>query len=455
MGTTERNLLVIDDDRLFCHAVMHHFRDEFTVSCATTGEDGINWCLANRADVVLLDQKLPDCEGTALCEKILSCNEQTKIIFITGFPSFEHAVRALRNGAHDYLSKPVEFEELDLHVRLAFRTERLERVEQLQQLHHYQDAIRSRLLCLDGGLSCISDLVERAASNRVPVLITGETGTGKTAVAKAIHYLYGEDEEPFVDINCAVLPENLIEAELFGHERGAFTGADRRKKGLFEMAHGGSLFLDEIGEMPLHLQAKLLGVLDSGEIRRVGGDAVLPVNVRVVAATNVNLEKAVEEKRFREDLYYRLSVMRIHIPPLRERKGDITELVHHFIASIAPDRELRLGEGEIYRMGCYEWPGNVRELRNIIERAIILSDGRTILPSLLLQQKQAEQITLYPGSSNDRDIQPLAEVEREYILSVLHHFEENKSNTAKALGIARSTLIRKLEQYTQPVTDSK
>lgn len=232
MKRLEKNLLVIDDDTLFCHSVEKYFDSELSVSCVGTGQQGVRWCSENRVDVVLLDQKLPDGEGLELCERILACNDRTKIIFITAFPSFEHAVTALRKGAHDYLSKPVELEELDLHVKHAFRTVQLEQVEQIQQLREHQNSIQNRLLCLEGGLAPIRDLVERAAVNRVPVLITGETGTGKTAVAKAIHYLHGDGKQPFIDVNCAVLPENLIESELFGHERGRSPAPTREKRAI-------------------------------------------------------------------------------------------------------------------------------------------------------------------------------------------------------------------------------
>lgn len=446
MRRLEKNLLVIDDDSLFCHSVEKYFHPELSVSCVGTGQQGVRWCSENRVDVVLLDQKLPDGEGLELCKRILACNDRTKIIFITAFPSFDHAVKALRNGAHDYLSKPVELEELDLHVKHAFRTVHLEQVEQIQQLRERQNSIQNRLLCLEGGLAPIRDLVERAADTRVPVLITGETGTGKTAVAKAIHYLHGDGKQPFIDVNCAALPENLIESELFGHERGAFTGADKKRKGLFEMADGGSLFLDEIGELPLHLQAKLLGVMDTGEIRRLGSGTSFTVDVRVVAATNVELEKAVADNRFREDLYYRMSVMRIHVPPLRERKADVDELVHHFIREIAPDRKLHIDREEITRLKQYSWPGNVRELRNIIERAIILSRGRHILPSQLVQH-QSTETECVEGTGNEKAISTLEEVEKRYIREVFQHCNKNRTQTAKALGIARSTLIRKIDQY--------
>ena len=333
----KKTLLVIDDDRLFCESVSLFFSGtEFWVESRNLGMEGLSWCRNNRADVVLLDQNLPDYSGLDLCARILELSDQTKIIFITAYPSFDHAVQALRRGACDYLSKPMELEELRLAVTRAARTSELERLEQLHKYKSHNESRASILVGKNGGLSTVSELVGLAARSRAPVLITGETGTGKNVVAKAIHYLRDDESPAFVGANCAALPESLIESEFFGHEKGAFTGASSLKKGLFEMADCGTLFLDEIGELPLHLQAKLLGVLDEGIFRRVGGNVDHKVDVQIVAATNIDLEKAIEEKRFRQDLYYRMSVMRIHLPPLRERTGDIKELAEHFIENFTP-----------------------------------------------------------------------------------------------------------------------
>jgi two-component system, NtrC family, response regulator AtoC len=451
MSSSHKTLLIIDDDKLFCDSVCTFFtKENFRTVAVNTGQLGLDWCEKNRVDVILLDQKLPDISGIDLCKKLLCLHEQVKIIFITAFPSFDHAVGALRNGAHDYLSKPLELEELILAINLAFRTVQLEKVEQVQNLKDNKDSLQNRLLGLEGGLESLRNLIERAAANWAPVLITGETGTGKTVVAKTIHYLQDKQSAPFIDINCAALPEGLIEAELFGYEKGAFTDAKDRRLGLFEMADGGTLFLDEIGELPLKLQAKLLGVLDNGTMRRLGGQMTLSTNARIIAATNIELEQAVKNKAFREDLYYRMSVMRIHIPPLRERKDDIDVLAHHFLTSIAPDRQLFISDEEISKLKKYSWPGNVRELKNIIERAIILSNDQTILPSTLIQKQDSQQINDFTINQhiNDSDaVLSLAKVEKAHLLYALEKFEGNRSHAAKALGIARSTLIRKIEKY--------
>ena len=456
-----KSLLVIDDDKGFCASVRDFFRDrEFTTVTVQSGREGLDWCTANRAEVILLDQKLPDCEGAQLCAPLLAKCGEAKIIFITAYPSLDHAVQALRRGAHDYLSKPLELMELQLAVDRAFRTAQLERVEQLQQLHTHRESRHSIMIGESGGLLGIARLVELAAATRAPVLITGETGTGKNVVAKAIHYRGPDPSAPFVDANCGALPENLIESELFGHERGAFTGAHAVHKGLFEMADGGTLFLDEIGEIPLHLQAKLLGILDHGTLRRLGGETGAKIDVRVVAATNMDLEKAVEEKKFREDLYYRLSVLRLHLPPLRERTGDIEELSRYLMKDIAPDQELILPDKELHALCAYPWPGNVRELKNILERAIILRTGGTIYPSRLLEPKAP---AAGPGATAPLacpdcpglPILPLDDMEKLHIVKALAAFDHNHTRTAEALGIARSTLLRKLDQHCLKPGDSK
>ena len=449
-GDGKRTLLIVDDDQLFCRSVLAFFaKHPFSVAAAHSGEAARRWCAEHRAEVVLLDQKLPDGEGLSLCRELLDGCDQAKIIFITAYPSFDHAVQALRHGADDYLSKPLELEELQLAVERAFRTIDLERVAQLQQLHSQRDSAQCRLIGERGGLAEVRRLVEVAANSHAPVLLTGETGTGKNVVAKAIHYLKHRNGDPLIDLNCAALPENLIESELFGHERGAFTGAMAARKGLFEMADGGTLFLDEIAEIPLHLQAKLLGILDHGQVRRIGGQAARNVAVRIIAATNVELEKAVAAGTFRRDLYYRLSVMRIHLPPLRERRQDIGEFCRAFLGAISPEQGLDLPQEEVQRLELYSWPGNVRELRNVLERAVLLADGKRIQPSRLLEPGRPHLPCDYPGAATD-DAQPLptlAEMERRHITLALSRHGGNHSQTAVSLGIARSTLLRKLAEY--------
>jgi DNA-binding NtrC family response regulator len=441
----KRTMLVIDDDRVFGEAVKDFLTgDGVEVLLANKASDGLTLCSLRKVDVVVLDQQLPDADGHTLCPGILKYNDQSKIIFSTAYPSFENAVKAIRSGAHDYLSKPYDLEELALAVRQAFRTLQLEQVEQVQK--YQRDREKEDAVIIGGaGIADILQLVEIAAVSDSPALITGETGTGKTLVAKAIHFKGKTNNAPFVSINCASLPENLIEAELFGYEKGAFTGAVNAKKGLFEMAEGGTLFLDEIGEMPVHLQSKLLSALEDRTIRRIGGTSTKPVNVRIIAATSVELEAALG-KNFRKDLYYRLSVIRMHIPPLRERRKDIPVLCSHLLKTIT-NRTVEIPDRDMAHLMKYEWPGNVRELKNILERALFVQNGPMLEPSVLLEKRTPRlNGCSYPASSGVT-IKTLDECEKEIIGEALAQLSGNLTQTAKALGISLSTLKRKINEY--------
>ena len=445
---SKKTLLIIDDEKVFCNTVRDFLEsDRLEVLSAHTGAEGLEICSGRKVDVVLLDQKLPDGEGHALAPSILEKNEQAKIIFITAFPSFENAVTAVRLGAHDYLSKPFDIEELKLTVENTLRTLDLERVEQIQNYARDKDREASVLIGSDGAFAEVVRLVETAAVMDAPVLITGETGTGKNLVAKSIHYNSPLARAAFISINCAALPDNLIEAELFGHEKGAFTGATSAKKGLFEMADGGTIFLDEIGDMPLHLQTKLLSVLEDKQIRRIGSTTVTPVNVRVIAATNAELENALG-KTFRKDLYYRLSVVRIHLPPLREHREDIPALCSYLLSMIARGRKVEIPEAEFARLKEYGWPGNVRELRNILERSLFLQKGSVLAPAQLIEKQAcATAVVEQVAAPAAAEIKTLAAAEREIIQCALTTLSGNLTQTSKTLGISLSTLKRKLKEY--------
>ncbi|MCP5103527.1 MAG: sigma-54-dependent Fis family transcriptional regulator [bacterium] len=440
------SLLVIDDDRLFCDTVKDAFETDGTrVLTAHTKKDGLRLCAENKIDVVLLDQKLPDGEGHLLCGPILKHNDETRIIFATAYPSFDNAVRAIKEGAHDYLSKPFELEELRLAFRQSVEVVELERVRRVETYRRGRERDDSVLVGDFGDGAEIRRLIRLAASSDAPVLITGETGTGKNVVAKAVHFENIRKEKPFISTNCAALPETLIEDELFGHEKGAFTDARATRKGLFEIAAGGTLFLDEIGDMPLHLQSKLLGVLDDGRIRRLGGQSFIPVNVRVIAATNVTPGELMVRETFRRDLYYRLSVIRIHLPPLRERRRDIGVLCDFFLEKMAMGRGLSIPAGEMDRLKDYEWPGNVRELRNIIERSILVHGSTGVLrPSELLEGVVSEPVV---PAVVDGVMRRLDEVEREYVERVLGAMDYNLTRSAGVLGISLSTLKRKVKLF--------
>ncbi len=442
-----RTFLVIDDDKILCEAIKDYFSSETVeVLASHAGMEGLTVCSQRKVDVVLLDQKLPDVEGHTLCPSILRQNDQTKIIFITAHPSFDRAVKAIKLGAYDYLSKPFELEELDLAIQKAFRTIDLETIEQFQKYRSEKESEQALIIGGDGGFSEIVKLVDLAASSDAPVLITGETGTGKDLVARNIHYRSPFWRAAFIEINCAAFPESLIESELFGHEKGAFTGAVKSKKGIFEMAEGGTLLLNEIGEMPLNLQSKLLSVLEGKKIKKLGGELITPVNFRILAATSVDLEKAVG-KSFREDLYYRLTVIRIHMPPLRDRRKDIPELCGFLLKKIARGSEVKLADSEVARLMEYDWPGNVRELRNILERAFILQKGPFLQPAELLAKRTGAPKTTSPLPSKEDGLITLAEVEKQYIKDALDQLAHNYTQTAKALGISLSTLKRKVKEY--------
>jgi DNA-binding NtrC family response regulator len=446
MSKGMKNIVVIDDDPVFCSAVHDYLVSKtITVFTAPSAAEGLTLCTRHTADVVLLDQKLPDGEGVSLCPAILQQHEQTKIIFITAYPSFDNAVKAIKLGAYDYLSKPFELDELGLAVERAVHTQELERIEQVQSYQEGRASEEAALVWGKGRLADVLKLVEVAAAADAPVLITGETGTGKSAIAKYVHYKSSFHKRAFLCINCAAFPENLIEVELFGCEKGAYTGAVAARKGIFELAEGGTLFLDEIAAMPLHLQSKLLGVLEEKQVRRIGGEAIKKIDVRVIAASNANVEEAIAAKAFREDLFYRLSVIRIHLPSLRERREDIAELCAYFIRTMAHGREVQIPDAELLRLTEYGWPGNVRELKNIMERTLLIQRGPQLRPSEFLG-KEKNPAPVFP-SRDENGVVSLEDVEKRHIRRMLDSHAGNYSRAARALGISLSTLKRKVKTY--------
>jgi DNA-binding NtrC family response regulator len=381
-----------------------------------------------------------------LIPAVLRQNERAKIILITAFPSWDNAVAALKNGAYDYFSKPIELEELRVTIERALRSSELELIEQVHRYKSSRESAESALIGEGPAFQEVQELISKAAATRASVLITGDTGTGKNVVAKAIHYAGASNSQPFISINCAALPENLVEAELFGVEKGAFTGALATRKGTVELADGGTLFLDEIGEMPVPLQAKLLSVLEDQKVKRLGGDIVRSVDVRIIAATNLDTQRAIQEGRFRRDLYYRLGVIHIHLKPLKERPQDIPQLSGFFAHKFAPGRNPVFPDSELECLMRYDWPGNVRELKNVIERCLILQEGSTLHPSSLLTTP-GSGTSEGPASPRSRDTLLLEEVERRHILNTLEQFFNNYTRTAIALGVSLSTLKRKLKEY--------
>lgn len=441
-----KSLLIVDDDTNLCGIVEDYYSSKnITVVSVSSGRACLDACRNRHFDVVLLDQRLPDGEGYLLCPDILRFNELAKIIFITAYSSFDNALRAIQYGASDYLAKPFDIDQLDLAVQRAFRTQKLEQIEAFQSYQTRKISKGAHLIGNTGGFREIQQLITLASRSDAPVLITGDTGTGKNAVARSIHYNGSNAESPFININCSSLPENLFEAELFGYERGAFTDAQKAHKGIFIMAEGGTLLLDEIGSVPMHLQSKLLSVLDDRRIKKIGGETFIPINVRIISATNTNIDEAISRKQFREDLYYRLNVIRIHIPPLKDRVEDIPELCRFFLEQMGVSSELMIDPDEFQRMAQYHWPGNIRELKNIIERAVILRSGNQLKPSRFLQSNpKADPIRKLDIQGSQKTI---AQMEQQLIDTTLSQCKGNYTQTAKILDISLSTLKRKLKEY--------
>ena len=399
-------------------------------------------------DVIVTDLKMKGLKGLDLLEEVKRVAPLTPVIIITAFGTIESAIQAMKMGAYDYITKPFQIDEIILTVRKALENRLLKKevlrlkkeVESRYDFHH--------LIGRSPSMQRIYDLIERISDSSSNVLITGESGTGKELVAKAIHYSGIRKEGPFVAVNCAAIPETLFESELFGYKKGAFTDAKADKKGLIFEAHEGTLFLDEITEMPAMLQAKLLRVIEEKEVRPLGDTNSYPVDVRVISTTNRNIQSAIQEGNFREDLYYRMKVIDIELPPLRERKEDIPFLVHHFVSKFAQGQKKSISgisEEAMKILLNYPWPGNVRELENVIQRAITLSQHDTILPEDL----PASMVETIKENLVERAFQKkytMDQLEKEYIRKVLMEVGGNKSKAAEILGFDRKTLYRKLEQ---------
>lgn len=454
MTSFKRTLLVVDDDSLFADALMDYFSSARIEAFTASSLREARAILTERpVDVVLLDQHLPDGDGTTLCPEILQASESAKIVFVTAWPSFDNALEAIRLGAFDYLCKPCDPAQVRLAVDRALRTLELERAESLGNYRRARQAGESVFVGESAAAAEVRALARRAAACDAPVLLTGETGTGKGLVARAIHFASPRSGRELVSVNCAAFPETLIEKELFGHERGAFTGAAGAREGLVEMADGGTLFLDEIGEMPVTLQTRLLNVLEERTVRRIGGRLSRPVDFRLVSATNADPEEAIRAHRLREDLYYRLNVVRIHLPPLRERAGDVPALVEHFLDRMVP-RPLTISQAEAARLASYPWPGNVRELRNVLEQAVLLREGDLLRPSTFLRGDRAplpDGGTL-PGAPVPayQAGWPLEVVERRHILAEIDRTGGNLTKAALSLGISLSTLRRRARKMGRP-----
>ncbi len=451
------SLLLVDDDEPFRTVLGRELsRLGYDVATAGTGEEALRRVAERAPEVVLLDLRLPDRDGLQVLDDLHRTNPAVDVIMLTGHGSIDTAIESVRAGAFDYVAKPCPLDELDVRIQRALERQALRRRASLLERGLTPPAVAGSFVGRSPEFRRLVELVDRVAPSDSTVLITGVTGTGKEMVAKLIHERSQRRGRPFVIVECAALQESLLQSELFGHERGAFTGADRAKPGLFEVAHGGTIFLDEIGEVSQATQVKLLRVLDASTFRHVGGTAEIRVDVRVLAATNRNLPALVKQGLFREDLFYRLSTISVEVPPLRERPGDVGLLAAHFVA-VLNDRygtRRRLGDRALEALERHEWPGNVRELQHAVEAAMVVCDGDEIQPRHLpraVAESAPTTLAASPASSpaptTEATLPTLEQMEREHVERALRAADGHRAKAAKLLGISERNLYRKLREY--------
>ncbi|MCF6159424.1 MAG: sigma-54-dependent Fis family transcriptional regulator [wastewater metagenome] len=448
-------ILVVEDQDAMRESLVIAFRDEgYRVEGVSSGEEALQKLYTSKYDLVVTDLKMKKTDGLEVLKAVKTINPSTEVVLITAYGTISTAVQAIRDGAYDYVTKPFRHQEI-----LKVAKKAIEKKSLKDRVRYLEGEIRERykfegIVGNSNSMLEILKMTSHISRTESTVLITGESGTGKELIARAIHYNSPRKEGPFVVINCGALPENLQESELFGHVKGAFTGAIRDKVGLFQQAQGGTILLDEVGETSPATQVKLLRFLQDGEIRPVGGNKSMYVDVRIIAATNENLEKAVELGKFRKDLFYRINVIRIHLPALRERREDIPLLVDFFLEKIL--EKLKKGKRvfskeAVYTMVNYDWPGNIRELQNMIERAVALSKGEVInVNELLLPEEEFHAIVKQPMEEEKRKsfiVSTLAEQEKKAIIDALNKYGGNQTKVAQILGISTTTLWRKIKKY--------
>jgi two-component system, NtrC family, response regulator AtoC len=447
-------LLVVDDEqsiRRLCMTIGSSLG--FTCTEAESAEAALMRLDAETPDLILTDLKLPSQSGVDLLKQSKALLPRTEVAIMTGHGSIESAVDAMKLGAYDYIEKPFRVEKMRLLLQRMAEKVRLVTENQFLRERVSTEESLDGIIGTSANIQDVLRMVSRLKDTRTPVLISGESGTGKELVARAIHFRGTMAQTPFVAVDCGSLVPTLMESELFGYEKGAFTGATKSKAGLFQAANGGTIFLDEIGELPLEMQAKLLRVLQEKEVRPVGSNDHVSVDVRVIAATNRDLEAAYREGTFRKDLYFRLNVVTVHLPALRDRRSDIPMLVHHFLDRYATDANLQVTSAAMKSLLQYDWPGNVRELENCIARAVTLGDRHTIDVTDLPPAIRSEQSSTAPTTQDAASLSTtaLAEMERMTIMRVFEQANGDKALAGKMLGISRATLYRKLKRYNIPV----
>ena len=437
------NILIVDDEEIVRESLARWLEEDgYEVVAAENGFRALERLPEKDWNLAMVDLKMPGMDGIQLMDEIRKIKPETIVIIMTAYATVDTAVQAMKKGAHDYIVKPFNPEDLSLTIRKIIEHQKLVKEnlylrKELKKQYRLHDLVSKNHKMIE-----IFELVKTVAKSNSIVLVQGESGTGKELLSRAIHMESPRRDEPFVSVSCASLTESLLESELFGYDKGAFTGADQARSGKIELAKDGTLFLDEIGDISLKLQMDLLGVIELREFRRVGGTQLIPITSRIIAATNRDLAKAIQEGKFREDLYYRLNVISVHIPPLRERKEDIPLLVEHFIErfNIEMGKNVDgLAETAMRTLMDYHWPGNARELRNVIERSMVVTKGRMILDTDL-------SLPRAPGVPNSRG-KSLSEMEKEHIRQVLHDNKWNIIRSAQVLGIDRVTLYNKIRKY--------
>ncbi len=456
------SILLVDDEKNMLASLSAILKDEgYKVSLASSGEDAIKSLEQSSFDLLISDLKMGGISGLDLLNKVKSQDLAIPVILITAYATPKSAVEAIKSGAFDYIQKPFEPEEILFSIRRALSFVQMQKENlNLKKTLHEQQAI-NEIIGEDSSIISLRQMIQAIAPSKATVLIEGESGTGKELVAKAIHELSSQSLTGFFPVNCAAIPETLLESELFGHEKGAFTGATSLKKGKFEVAQGGTLYLDEIGDMPLQLQAKILRVLEDGKFERVGGTNSIHSDARIIAATNKDLKKAIQEGNFREDLYFRINVMNIRLPSLRERIGDIPMLVNHFIRrfNLIYSKNIQEIDHEALKiLSVYHWPGNIRELRNIIERAIVLENNDIIeaksLPAEILQKKETNSV-ITPFSDQINFKTAIEDYEKQLISWALKKHQNRISLSSKALGLSRHALRHYILKHFKNMPESK